>query len=344
MSLHPTITFQVNLQAVDAFSYLSPERYKTNQAGAIVNINANTDARSIGIPGVGFFKHGEKFTLCGQQAIQTQSFFANDPSVIVCALDDCVADIGDNVTLASASTRMTPVGSAVAVAPGAGYRVADELVVVGGTFTEVTTLIIASVKTVLAQDETNYEVAELNGTFTQGTGYLNSETLTMSDGTVVVVDVQVGGQIQEFHITDISTSAHTSDSDTITMSSSNGEPGGTGFTMTLDRNNQGIFATTYKLVGEVILGIYTDLPTDPVSVTPAGAVSSATFNLDWKVRDITLLSGGGGYASTPTVAFSGGGTGTVTGVTLTVDVVTNVAITSGGSGYTSLGVPTFSSP
>lgn len=59
------------------------------------------------------------------------------------------------------------------------------------------------------------------------------------------------------------------------------------------------------------------------------------------VTGFLVTSGGSGYATVPTVVFTGGGgTGATAVATLTSGVVTSIAITSGGSGYTS--APTIS--
>jgi hypothetical protein len=343
---HPVITFQVNLQPTDAFSHLAPERYSNDQGGAIDAMNANVDTRSIGIPGVGFFKHGEKFTVCGQLALQIQAQFANDPNLVVCDPDDtCVFDIGEDVGEAATGTAiMLPTGIPTAANPGAGYDIGTEHTVVGGTFTEAAVIIVSQVKTVLGQDETNFVVSEFDGSFTGGTGYIVSETLTMSDGTVVVVDAVSSGVITQFHITSISTSAHGTNWPTLTQSFTSGEPGGSGFTLTLDTNNQGAFTGSTKQTAEIPLGRYTVLPTNPVSVTPAANIENATFNVDWGVFDVTITSGGDGYAEAPAVSFSGG-TGTTTAVaSLTGDVVSNVTVTGPGSGYTETAVVTFAGP
>ena len=54
-------------------------------------------------------------------------------------------------------------------------------------------------------------------------------------------------------------------------------------------------------------GVYSALPTNPVSVT-GGTGSSATFNLTWGVSTtFTITNAGSGYVEQPTVTFSGGG-------------------------------------
>ncbi len=62
-----------------------------------------------------------------------------------------------------------------------------------------------------------------------------------------------------------------------------------------------------------------------------------------KAAGVTMISGGSGYTSTPTVTFSGGGgSGATATAIVTSGVVTDVKITNGGSGYTSAPTVAFS--
>lgn len=245
---------------------------------------------------------------------------------------------------ATATATMIPVGIPSTVSPGSGgYFANQELTVVGGTSTETAILVVGSFKTILGQDETDYSVGELDGTFTGGSGYLVSSTITMSDGTVVVVDAISGGAVTEFTITTISSTPHTSTNDTITQSFTSAEFG-TGFSMTVDVNNQGVFATTHKTVSEVVVGEYTVLPTDPVSTTGA-TPGGATFNIDWGVKAVAVTDGGDGYALAPAVSFGGaGGSGTTATATLTGAVVSSVTVTAPGSGFTERATVTIADP
>jgi len=240
---------------------------------------------------------------------------------------------------ATATATMEPVGTPVTVAPGSGYAPTNELTLVGGTFTEAGVLVVGSVKTILGQDETNYSVAELNGTFVGGTGHAASDSITMSDGTVVLVDAVSAGVVTQFTITTISTTPHTSGGDVITQSSTTGS--GIGFVMTLDVNNQGVFAATHKIVATVTVGEYTVLPADPVAVNFGGA----TFNVDWGVKNVTVTAGGLGYALPPAVGFSDtGGSGTTATSAITGTSVTSVTVTAPGAGYSARATVAFASP
>jgi hypothetical protein len=351
--LHPIITFQVNLFQAGLYSDMSTERHQTSQNLALSQINASADTRSIGIPGAGTFKHGEKFTVCGNDAIRIKNQFAQEGGIlVVCELDEdvnCVEDIGEippedvDVT-ATGSTIMLPVGSASVVNRGAGHHVSDTLTLVGGTFTDVAQLTVATVSTIAGQDETSFTGGELTGTFTGGSGYSVSDTINLTDGTVIVVDAVSVGAVTEFTISSASTSGN-SQWATISQSFSSGEPAGTSFTLTLDTSNQGVFGTSYVETSEIIDGEYTVLPSDPVSTTSsnAGVTIDATFNIDWGVREVVVTDGGVGYDSAPAVSFSGG-SGTTAVATLTDDAVTSVTVTASGSGYSEQATVTFDAP
>lgn len=94
------------------------------------------------------------------------------------------------------------------------------------------------------QDDTDYdETPSTEGSFTQGSGYIDSEVITLSDGTQVTVVSHTGGAIDEFTV-DSSGSTGAVVSDTLTQSSTTGS--GVGFSLTLDIDN----VAGYK--GEVI--------------------------------------------------------------------------------------------
>lgn len=64
-----------------------------------------------------------------------------------------------------------------------------------------------------------------------------------------------------------------------------------------------------------------------------------------EVRSITVLNGGSGYTSAPTVTISGGGgSGATAQATVSGGVVTSISVLNGGSGYTSAPTVTISNP
>jgi len=173
--------------------------------------------------------------------------------------DKLETETGPTGTTATATAIMLPVGTPVVVARGSGYRI-GEITLTGGTFTEAAVVTITKLSTVSGQDETDFGGGELNGTFTGGTGYSATDTITMNDGTVVIVDTVAVGVVTEFTVTTPTTptSAGGGNDRTLTQSSTSG--GGSGFTLTLDDNNQGVAEGTYKQAMSVNLGVYSVLP------------------------------------------------------------------------------------
>jgi hypothetical protein len=323
------ITFQINLLNPDLFATSLPFQPPLT-ATDIANTVSTWISNRLG--GNHQLKHGDLLTVEGFDAVYFKNNFDAGVLNFLTLIDTATA---------TATATMLPVGIPVVVAPGAGYSIGVELTLTGGTSTEAGKILIDSVATVLGQDETNYSAGEDEGTFSGGTSYSVSDTITMSDGTVVVVDSVSVGVITGFTVTSISTVPHTSNGDTITQSFTSSE-GGTGFSMTLGLVNQGAFSASYKQSAGVNLGKYTALPSDPVATTgpfPGGA----TFNVDWGVRTVAITDGGDGYFSAPGITFAGG-SGTVATSALTGDAVSSITVTAFGSGYNSVATVTVAPP
>jgi hypothetical protein len=102
-------------------------------------------------------------------------------------------------------------------------------------------LLLPTVETIAAQDETDFDGAGDNGTFVGGDGddgtpYAPSDTITLSDGTVITVDAVDGdGDVTEFTVTSSSTSVFTS-GETLTQASTSGS--GVAFSITTGPNNE----------------------------------------------------------------------------------------------------------
>jgi hypothetical protein len=80
---------------------------------------------------------------------------------------------------------------------------------------------IANNNTIAAQDETDYDAAGSNGTFSAGTLHANGDVITMSDGSTITVDLQAAGLVTEFTITTGSTTP-IADGATVTQISTTG--------------------------------------------------------------------------------------------------------------------------
>jgi hypothetical protein len=139
--LHPVITFQVNFQTVDWQDHLVPDRYRQDQDYAVEALNNQSDTRSSTILiNNQNLKHGDKFTLCGQEALRWRAIAdAGTLPIVECSASEdvnCVPDIGgeaDTTMSATAVATMLPSGSPTVSVGGNGYSVSDTLDVVGGT-------------------------------------------------------------------------------------------------------------------------------------------------------------------------------------------------------------------
>jgi hypothetical protein len=129
--------------------------------------------------------------------------------------------------------------------------------------------------TIAGQTQANFDGLGTNGTFAGGSGYVNGEVITLSDGTVINNVIVSGGEVQTFDINTESLSAHLKN-DTLTQASSTGA--GTGFSLTLgDANERGTAATfNMTIEGELITvvgGTFTVAATlRPTQVTDPGVI------------------------------------------------------------------------
>lgn len=219
--------------------------------------------------------------------------------------------------------------------------------------------------TIAAQDETDFDGAGSNGSFTGGTGYAAADTITMSDGTVVTVDTVSSGVITEFTVTTATPngSGNLKSGQTLTQSSTSGS--GTGLTLTLGDNNETLdtvaskrerlsertmsFLNDYEQ-GDDSAGVpvmFTDLDEDTWKVTPipdfaytyeAQAIIRPDSLLEFEtiaaqdetdfdgVGDNGTFTGGTGYAGGNTITMSDGTVITVD--TVSGGVVTEFTVTS----------------
>lgn len=93
-------------------------------------------------------------------------------------------------------------------------------------------------RTIAAQDETDFDDQGTNGDFTGGADYVVNDEITLSDGTVVVVDAVTTGAVTEFTIQSgtVPYQGGESANGTLTQASTDGD--GTGFTLTLGDANE----------------------------------------------------------------------------------------------------------
>lgn len=105
---------------------------------------------------------------------------------------------------------------------------------------------------IAAQDETNYNGAGSNGTFTAGSGYAALDTITLTDGTVITVDAVSVGAVTDFTVT----TAGTTNTAGTTVSQASTSGGGSSFDITTGTANiSGVYdptggtATTGQITG-----------------------------------------------------------------------------------------------
>lgn len=88
------------------------------------------------------------------------------------------------------------------------------------------------------QDETAFDNSPTTeGTFAGGTGHANTDVLTMSDGSLVTVDLVAAGVVTEFTISNTDAAQGVDPGDVLTQTASTGS--GVGFSLTLDEDNVG---------------------------------------------------------------------------------------------------------
>ena len=211
-----------------------------------------------------------------------------------------------------------------------------------------------------AQDETNFDGGANNGTFVGGnanifTGYLVGQTITLNDGTVILVDAIDGsGDVTQFTISSPST-ASVATTATLVQTSTTGS--GSGFTLTLDTNNEiavGVITQfTLSSAGAVPfrypavitqtstdgIGVGLTLSPDTNNVQPVTTGSGALLTpivTNGVITSVVINNGGTTYQGQEPIVFSHpigssasayvsaiSGTGAVTGITLV----------NGGTGY-----------
>lgn len=124
-------------------------------------------------------------------------------------------------------------GSGIANAVAASVAI-NAVVGTGGTNPQG---IRASAALVVGQDEGAFNAAGSNGTFTAGTGYVASDKISLTDGSVITVDAVNTGAITEFTVTSAGSTGFTSLSSMAQISTTGS---GTGFTLTPGSANAAI--------------------------------------------------------------------------------------------------------
>lgn len=157
---------------------------------------------------------------------------------------------------------------------------------------------IANQNLTAAQDETAFDGTGSNGTFSGGTGHAALDVITMSDGSTITVDTEVGGVVTEFTVTTGSTTP-IADGGTITQSSTTGT--GVSFSITIGTANTTIESPdlndVYIVSGSTGAWTFTIDPDNAASDGDALLVQQGTCAEQQKVYDgadwIVIASGTG---------------------------------------------------
>jgi hypothetical protein len=278
-------------------------------------INANTTVQTATVATA--VARGSNYTINEQLTVQGGTVETVPTTLSVLGLSTVAAQ--DESFFDNVSTNGTYNG-------GRGYAALDTITLNDGTVITVDA-VSTDVGTIASQTQADFTGGGGgNGTFVGGDGvgpnaYVPTDTITLSDGSVVTVNTVDGnGDVVTFVITTASTSGFVSGS-TLTQTSTTGT--GTGFTLTTSTNNEDLFGdvtqftvttpstvangangvtltqgatsgtgTAFTLtldlanqgvfsVGLSNPGRYTVIPTSPVATTSLGVGSGATFNMTY---------------------------------------------------------------
>ncbi len=203
---------------------------------------------------------------------------------------------------------------------GDDYAVGEVITLSEASTATVDAISAQAVVTIAAQDETSFDNTPTSeGTFVGGntnpfTPYIAGQTITLNDGTVVLVDAVDGnGDVTQFTIQSISIVSVASGT-TLVQSSTTGA--GQGFTLTLDTDNE----TAVGIVTQFTIGSAGAVPFRyPATITQANTTGIGTgFTLSPDTDNVQPVTTGSGALLTPIV---------------TNGVITNVVINNGGTAY-----------
>ncbi len=274
---------------------------------------------------------------------------------------DVTATVGNLYDLVDAQTHADYEGTGTegTFAGGDDYFVGEVITMNESSAITVDAITATGVVTIAAQDETNFTGGSPNGSFVGGnanpfTGYLAGQTITMNEGTTVLVDAVDGnGDVTQFTIQTTSVSATASGATLTQDSVDSGQ--GAGFTLTLDTNNETavglvtqftvnsagavpfLFPSVITQSSTTGIGVGFTLTPGTFNVTVVSAGSGAILTpivTNGVITSIVINNGGSGYNNGSPVLFSHpSGAGASATVVTTGGVVTAITLVSGGSGY-----------
>lgn len=244
-----------------------------------------------------------------------------------------VTPYGSSGTGVVASARMGALSGLVATAGtgavGADYDVGDTLTLIGGTNTAPAIFgITGIVADQMALQAAGYNYNPGNRITFGGAGYV-------SNITVVVNTVDAAGAITGFvqlaggGIRNLAAPADPISGLTLEGTSGNADVSGTGATFNV---RWGVANVTVNGAG-----VFSVLPSNPVSTTTDGSGTGATVNVSWSVSNVVVTNGGSDFDGGAAVSFSSGTAAAVATVNA-AGSVSGIAVTNPGGPYAS--VPT----
>lgn len=205
-------------------------------------------------------------------------------------------------------------------AAGSLYRATESILLNDGHTVTVDTITGTGVVLTAGQDETDYDGVGGNGTWVGGDGagltaYQAGTTITLSDGTIIDVDVVDGnGDVTEFTVTTPGTSQHATA--TVLTQTTTTSSNGIGFTLTSGVLNEIAVGSVLTFTLNTVASTPFFFPTTVIQ-TSADAGGTG-FSLTPDSNNITVLAGGSGAVLTP-IEVSG--------------AITDVVIAAAGTGY-----------
>lgn len=242
-----------------------------------------------------------------------------------------VTPYGASGSGAVASARMNAfdatIGTSGTGAVTADYNIGDTLSVLGGTNTAPATFTVSGIvvgQTGLSAGGSNYNAG--NQITFGGAGWVSNVVLAVStvdaNGAITSFAQVAGGGIRSG-----AALATLSGGTTLIGSSGNADTSGNGATFTV---RWGVANAT--VAGQ---GVFSALPSNPVSTTTDGSGTGATLNVRWKVSNVVVSNGGTDFDEFATVSFSSG-TAAATPTVNAAGSISSVTVTNPGDPVTAI--------
>ena len=150
---------------------------------------------------------------------------------------------------------------------------------------------------IAGQDETNYDAAGNNGTFSGGAGYAALDTIVLDNasGSVVTVDAVAAGVVTDFTVTSRQ-DTNVTDGVALTQFSTSG--GGAGFTLTPESNNTSEGCIEWSVDDVFLRNTGDTLDSGTLTIASGAAVAfgaGSTITIDAAVTTATIDTPGGGF-------------------------------------------------